>query len=165
MPLLSYHPLPGCEHIGAGGPGRARWCSFALLLLRGAAGHGRRSHTPSSAINQVRISLISYGGEQPGKASTPAKKIWTRRHLTWPLGFGEEASLLFQRHFHYYSSPFRLPSARGSEVCCWVFRFFQANLALSLGGQSGHLLCGCCLLHCCLVSWQSLRSTEVLQLL
>lgn len=52
---------------------------------------GRRSHTPSHTINQVGISLISYGGEQPGKASTPAKKIWTRRRSTRPAGSGEEA--------------------------------------------------------------------------
>lgn len=48
MPLLSYHPLPGCEHIAAGGPRGSRRRSFALVLLRDAAGPAG-VHTPRAA--------------------------------------------------------------------------------------------------------------------
>lgn len=38
MAWLSYHPLPDCGHIAGGGPRGSRWRSFALVLLRDAAG-------------------------------------------------------------------------------------------------------------------------------
>lgn len=64
--------LLGCEHIAAGGPGgqggEALPCKTQLVPAA-------RSHTPSSAINQVAgISLISYRGEQPEKASTAGQE-------------------------------------------------------------------------------------------
>lgn len=131
----SYHPLPGWEHIAAGGPGGqggeaspSACCKTQLVLAA-------RSHTPSSAINHVaRISLISYRGEPEEASAPPAKKIWTRRRFVWPQGSSAEASLLFQRHFHFYSSSFRLPSAQGSEVLLWKFVVFLMSEQTSLNG-------------------------------
>lgn len=139
----SHHPLPGCEHIvagGLGGQGGEALPSFRCRMQLVAAA---RSHTPSSAINQVAgISLISYRGEQAEEAG---EHCWPRKsgHGTASRGrggFGAKAPLLIQRQFHFYSSSFRLPSAHGSEVCSgnwWFFSLWNRHLRTPCFAEPG----------------------------
>lgn len=66
----SYQPLPGCEPIAAGGLGGRGGETLPSFRCWTQLVASARPHPPSSAINQVaRMSLISYGGEQPEEAA------------------------------------------------------------------------------------------------
>lgn len=135
LPLLALSTLPPvCEHIPAGGlegcgglDARRGKIRLPVCCETQLARPHPKQHNQSSHWNFINF-ILGRAARETTLAEL-AKKIWTWPCFMWPSGFNGQVSLLccHQRHFHFYSYSFCLPSVKRMRSLFSLFMTFHVT--------------------------------------